>query len=133
MRIVLDANVLISGVFWSGPPFRILELWANGVLHVLASDPIMREYAATLGVIARERGEIRLAEAWTAFVFQHAVLVDVHSTVDVCRDPDDNKYLACALDGGAAVIVSGDKDLLVLKSYGSIPVVTARMFLDAYT
>ncbi len=130
MRIVIDANVLASGVFWAGFPFRVLQLWAYDKVQVLTSETILREYASTLRELGSRQTESHLAEAWTAFVFHHSVLVDVQSQPTVCRDPDDNKYLACALDGGADYIVSGDKDLLTLECFEGIPIIKPRRFVE---
>jgi putative PIN family toxin of toxin-antitoxin system len=131
MRIVLDANVLASGVFWAGYPFRVLELWANDAVQVLASQAILQEYARTLRELGRHEEQSRLADAWVSFVFHHAALIDVRSPVRACRDPDDDKYLACAVDGGADYLVSGDKDLLSLESFRGIPIVKPRPFVEA--
>jgi putative PIN family toxin of toxin-antitoxin system len=130
MRIVLDANVLVSGVFWAGPPGRVLSLWANDRVQVLASTEILQEYSEILARLATGRATERLSEVWDRFIFQYAVLIDVCTRVHVCRDPDDNKYLACAVDGSAEYLVSGDKDLLELKAYQGIPIVRPSRFLS---
>ena len=133
MRIVLDTNVLVSGVFWAGQPLRVLELWADDRVQVVASESILLEYAAVLKEIGCGRGQLVLAEKWLSFFFQHAALIDVRSAIDVCRDPDDNKYLSCAADGDADYIVSGDRDLLDLKAFVGIPIVTPRQFLALFS
>ena len=133
MRIVLDANVLASGVFWAGHPFHVLNLWAHDGVQVLASEPILQEYAEVLRELGMDQEKTHLAETWVAFVFQHASLIDVRTQVDACRDPDDNKYLACAVDGGAAFIVSGDRDLLTLKAFRGIPIMNPRRFMETAT
>ena len=130
MRIVLDANVLASGIFWAGYPFRVLDLWAHDRIVVLASELILREYADLLRDLGREEDKEHLADSWVSFIFHHAVLIDVRSRVDACRDPDDNKYLECAIDGGADFVVSGDGDLLSLGSFGGIPIVKPRRFVE---
>ncbi len=129
MRIVIDTNVLVSGVFWAGRPFQVLELWAQDHIQVLASDAILREYADVLHLIGSAHGQPQLAEKWIAFFFQHTALIDVRDSVTVCRDPDDNKFLSCAIDGDADYIVSGDRDLLDLKEAAEIPIITPRQFL----
>lgn len=48
--------------------------------------------------------------------------------VNICRDPDDNKFLECAKNSHALCIVSGEKDLLVIEQYGNIQIVTAKNF-----
>lgn len=93
MRIVLDTNVLASGVFWAGYPFRVLELWANDAVQVLASQAILLEYSRTLQELGRHEAKSPLADDWISFVFNHATLIDVQSSVQTCRDPDDDKYL----------------------------------------
>lgn len=52
--------------------------------------------------------------------------------MDVCRDPDDNKFIACAVDADAVYIVSGDNDLLTVRQYGKIEIVTAAEFCEKY-
>lgn len=130
MRVVLDANVVVSGVFWAGPPFRVLSLWVNDRIQVLASAGILQEYGETLSALGARKKTTDLASLWTAFIFNHATLIDVRSQVEACRDPDDNKYLACAIDGGAEYLVSGDRDLLDLKSFRDVAIVTPRGFLQ---
>ena len=56
--------------------------------------------------------------------------VAVSTVVKECRDPDDDKFLACALDGAAYYVVSGDSDLLSMREYKGIKIVTANEFLD---
>ena len=130
MRIVLDANVLASGIFWGGYPLRVLDLWARDQIDVLVSEQILLEYNHVLTELGQEEERSHLAQQWTAFVAQHATMVTPVSSVKVCRDPDDDKYLGCAADGGADYIVSGDEDLLALKQFVGIPIVTPRRFIE---
>ena len=60
MRIVLDTNVLVSGVFWAGQPLRVLELWADDRVQVVASESILLEYAAVL----KEIGAVGVSWSW---------------------------------------------------------------------
>lgn len=130
MRIVVDANVLVSGAFWSGLPSRVLSLWAHDRVDVLVSESILAEYERVLEEIGRKAKSPELALQWVQFVGQHGTLIDVRSPVCYCRDPNDDKYLACAADGDADYIVSGDRDLLDLKQFIGIPIVTPRRFLE---
>ena len=59
-------------------------------------------------------------------------IVISRSEIDVCRDTDDNKFLECAVDSNSLFIVSGDKDLLIIKQYGSVEIITAKDFCDKY-
>ena len=58
--------------------------------------------------------------------------IEPKTKVDICRDPDDNKFISCAIDAKALYIVSGDKDLLTIKDYQGVEIVTAREFCDRY-
>lgn len=59
-------------------------------------------------------------------------IIEPTTQVEICRDPDDNKFLGCARDSHALYIVSGDKDLLVIKEYENIQIVTAKNFCERY-
>ena len=99
-------------------------------VQVLTSEPILKEYADLLRDMGRDQEALHLAESWITFVFHHAAVIDVRTRIDACRDPDDNKYLECAVDGGADFIVSGDNDLLSLELFQGIPIVKPRRFVD---
>lgn len=130
MRVVVDANILASGVFWAGTPGRVLQLWVDGRIELIASAEIVREYEEVISEMAACRGRPDLAQRWARFLAEHLTLVDVEPRLTICRDPDDDRYLDCAVQGMAAVIVSGDKDLLSLGAVNGIPIRTARLFLS---
>jgi len=130
MRIVIDANVLVSGAFWGGVPSQVLALWAHDRVDVLISESILDEYARVLKEIGHKAKAPDLAHQWSQFVGQHGTLIDVRSSIRCCRDPYDDQYLACAADGDADYIVSGDRDLLDLKQFIGIPIITPRKFVE---
>ena len=57
-------------------------------------------------------------------------IIPAQSQVHVCRDPDDDKFVSCAIDGQCYYIVSGDKDLLTLKEYSDVKIVTVSVFFE---
>ena len=59
-------------------------------------------------------------------------IIEPVTHVEICRDPDDNKFLECAKDSHALYIVSGDKDLLVIEQFENIQIVTAKDFCEKY-
>ena len=129
---MLDTNVVLSGVFFGGVPGEILEAWSRGRLDVVVSAAILAEYdrAGT----ALSQGKPRLQAVWRPvmdWIARHADLVDAGVTVEpVSGDRDDDVFLACALVGGAGVIVSGDRHLLAVSGWRGIAVLTPRRFLD---
>lgn len=59
-----------------------------------------------------------------------ARLVEINKLFHLCRDPDDNKFLDCAIEGKAKYLITGDQDLLILKEIMRVQIVTPRRFLD---
>ena len=132
MQVVLDTNVLVSGVFWHGPASRILELWAKDKIDVVVSPAILTEYQRLLAEL--ERGKpAGLADTWTVFIAQHATVIHPADHPRLCRDPDDDKFLHCALSAGAKVLVTGDKDLLSMGRVADVELLTPAAFLRRFT
>lgn len=127
MKIVLDTNVFISGVFWKGTPRKILETWVQGKITLCLTESIYLEYLRVLHEID-DNG--LLSFEWIDFVTQHAVIYDdLNSASLLCRDPDDQKFLDCAFTAKVNFLVSGDKDLLVLEHVHQIPILSPADFI----
>ena len=130
MKVVVDTNVFVSSVF-GGLPRQVVELWFDGRLTLCLSEPIVTEYQRVL----REIGVVSEAEERAlieAFASGEGVLytADPPAVERVSSDPDDDKFLACALELEAECIASGDSDLLELESYMGIPIFTPRQLLE---
>jgi len=132
MKVVLDTNVLVSGVFWRGPASRILELWANEKIEVAVSPAMLMEYQRLLAELERDK-PAGLADAWIVFITQHAVVIHPVGYPRQCRDPDDDKFLHCALSAGARILVTGDKDLLSMGRVADVELLSPAAFLRCYT
>lgn len=132
MRVVLDTNVFISGVFFGGVPGRILEAWRDGVLALLVSPPILGEYHRVGRLLAVRHEGVDL-EPVLALVAARGEVVDAPDLPEqISPDADDDKFLACALGGDARVVVSGDKGLRSASGWRGIEVLTPREFVDLY-
>ena len=132
MKVVLDTNVFVSGVFFSGPPYQILRAWRDEKFDLIVSLDILEEYRHVGEELAAERPTINLEPA-LEFIIQHAEVVAAPPLLDqVCEDPDDDKFLACALASGSKLVVSGDKHLLKVSGYRSIEVLKPREFVTRY-
>ncbi|MEK7547868.1 MAG: putative toxin-antitoxin system toxin component, PIN family [Patescibacteria group bacterium] len=129
MKIVLDTNVFISGIFWNGYPHQILMLWVSNKINILVTKKILSEYFRILNKIDCSKD---ITKKWGAFIIENSLLLEDKELVQFCRDPEDNKFLNCAITGGANYIVSGDNDLLSLKVIGSIKIVNPSQFLKKY-
>jgi uncharacterized protein len=130
VKVVLDTNVLISGVFWGGPAGDILNLWARDKLSVVTSPAILSEYERVLEEMDRRKPS-GLSGLWKLFVAQHSSVIHPTGSLKVCRDPDDDKFLDCAVAAGCRYVVSGDKDLLVLKAVERVEIISPAAFLRA--
>ncbi len=132
LKVVMDTNVFVSGVFFSGPPYQILNAWQSGEFELVVSQEILDEYRRVGEILAKERPKIDLNPILT-FVLEHAkVYKSVKLKEPVCEDPDDDKFFACALASGSRVIISGDRHLLKVSGYQGIEVLKPREFVDIY-
>ena len=132
MKVILDTNVFVSGVFFSGPPYRILEAWREGELELIMSSDILDEYRRVATVLAEGFPPVDL-RGILEFVEKEAVFFDAPALSEqICDDPDDDKFLACAFASDSKIIVSGDKHLLRVSGYRDIEVLKPKAFVDAY-
>lgn len=132
MKVVLDTNVFISGVFFGGLPNRILDAWQSGRITLSLSAETFEGYRRVGEELGRRFEGVDLSP-FLQLVVRHAEFVEPEPMKEpVCRDPDDDMFLACAVAAAAEAIVSGDKDLLSLTRYRSIPILTPRRFVDEH-
>lgn len=131
MRIVVDTNVLISGVFFGGFPRKILSSIVSDKITACATAEIINEYEEIVQeMVDRKQGHIN--KAILTPLIKAMEIIEPVSQIEICRDPDDNKFLECAKDSRALHIVSGDKDLLVIEKHENIQIVTAKDFCEKY-
>jgi putative PIN family toxin of toxin-antitoxin system len=132
VKVVLDTNVFVSGVFFSGAPYQILEAWRDGKIQLVVSPDILDEYHRVGEILAEDHPIIDL-QPFLEYLIQSAVIYSAPLLSEpVCEDPDDDKFLACALASGNTVVVSGDKHLLKVSGYRGIEVLKPRVFVDRY-
>ena len=130
MKVVLDANVVISGIFWGGPPQQILKHWREGKLTLVMTAPVLAEYQDVLRRMTGSHGADIYAK-WNHYLTELAEFVEPLQVAAICRDTGDQKYLEAAAGGRVQALVSGDKDLVVLKVIDGIPILPPRAFLQS--
>jgi uncharacterized protein len=132
MRIVVDTNVFISGVFFAGVPYRILDAWRCGIVQIAISPQILDEYRRVGSELARKFPNIEI-DPWLELLTAESIWVDPPAMREqVCRDLDDDKFLACAIASKTKTVVSGDKALLETSGYAGITVLTPRAFVERH-
>ncbi len=132
MKVVLDTNVFVSGIFFTGPPYQILEAWRDDKLQLAISADILEEYHSVGLKLAEQFSAIDLGPVLD-LVMANAEMFSVQCLPEaVCDDPDDDKFLACALACKSKVIVSGDKHLLRVSGFQGIQIIKPREFVNTY-
>jgi len=131
MRLVLDTNTVISALLFTGTASRLVALWQSGRITVLVSKAILEEYLRVLAYPKFDLGEqdIEALIQEQLLPFVETVRVRRHLAV-VRRDPEDNKFLECAVAGRAKYLVTGDQDLRQLETYRGITILTVGEFLQ---
>ncbi len=129
LRVAVDTNVVVSGIFWKGPPHQILKSWVAGEFQPLLSLDVLEEYQRTLHELATSKGLSAPAAILDHLLLNAELMVPNDLPVQVCDDPDDDKFIALALAGRAKYLVSGDKALLRIGQIQRLRIVTAQQFL----
>ena len=136
LRLVLDTIVVVAGLFWNGPPRRLIELAIEGQAVELFSSPmLLDELLHTLGY-SKFAGRIEsFGTSIAALMAQYTGLVTLVAPASVPRvvanDADDDHVIAAAVAARAELIVTGDrKHLLPIGSHHGIAIVTARELVD---
>jgi putative PIN family toxin of toxin-antitoxin system len=132
MRIVLDTNVFVSGVFFSGPPYQILKAWRDNQLQLAISKEILDEYQRVGEALAARFPGVYLQPTLELVALKAKLLPSLQLPTPLCDDPDDDKFFACALAAKSRIIISGDKHLLRVSGFRAIRVLKPRDFVDAY-
>lgn len=134
IRAVFDTNLLVGYLLTHRPPIATLidRHLAGEEIVLLTAPELLDELNRVLGYPRLQRyysEEER--KRFVALVLALSEVVELPESIPrICRDPDDDLIIACAVVGDADVIVSGDQDLLVLEQVGNVPILTAAAFLD---
>ncbi|MDO8741083.1 MAG: putative toxin-antitoxin system toxin component, PIN family [Candidatus Woesearchaeota archaeon] len=121
MRVVLDTNVFISGIFWEGNfCSQIIDKWRKGRFQLVSSPKLVEEFVKALRSFKISMDE-ELIEEWKNLIIENSVMVDPTTAIKAVNDdPEDDKFVEAAIYGEADFIVSQDKHLLKLKEYNKI-------------
>ena len=132
MNVILDTNVLMSGIFCGGVPGKILELWSEDRFVLVVSESIFSEYKRVAQIL-EHKYQFDSAQKVLDFIAVSSFFVNpIGVKHPKCEDPDDDKFLAAAVLSHAKYIVSGDKALLKVKKYPGGAVVSPQHFITVF-
>jgi|TARA_B100001971_G_scaffold211611_1_gene239706 putative PIN family toxin of toxin-antitoxin system len=130
MRLVIDTNVFVSGIFWEGNfCSQIIEKWKKRKFDLINSIEILDEFIRTLKDFKIQMPD-DMIEEWRNLIIENAVIVEPSIILNIVKDdPDDNKFLEAAVTGKVDYIISQDKHLLKLKEFEHIPIMNPEEFI----
>lgn len=132
IRIVLDTNVFMSGIFWAGNPGKILDAWGNQKIKLIFSKEILDEYIRVGKILSKKYSGVDISP----FIDLLTIYGELHQPVKlksaVSQDPDDDKFIAVALAAKCPCIVSGDIDLLSVNGIFDIKILKPVDFIKQY-
>ena len=132
VRIVLDTNILVSGLLYNGKPRKLLDLAVNGKMELVSSTELIDELGE---VLAREKFGLSKDEqaVMVDFVIRLSKIIALKSKFKAVKeDPDDDIVINTAYDGDADYIVTGDRAILALKKFGKTSIVKASEMLNYF-
>ncbi|HLD74821.1 MAG TPA: putative toxin-antitoxin system toxin component, PIN family [Bdellovibrionota bacterium] len=130
MRVVLDTNIVVSGLFFKGIPDHIFELWYQRKFDLLISPDILNEYTRVIGELNRKYPAVQVKPLLDLITLNAHVVEPGKGPIPSCDDPDDEIFLATAMAGKAHYIVTGDKALLRVKTYPGGQVISPKQFIS---
>ena len=128
MRAVLDTNVVISAIFFGGMPLKIVRAAFAKKVELVASRAVLREYREVAERLHVQFPSVNYRRPLSILESKLIIVRPVALGKTVCRDPDDDAIIACALGGKAKVICSGDDDLLALNGFRGLEIMQPSDF-----
>ena len=132
MKIVIDTNLVASGIYFGGKPQMLLQSAIKGDFDVFVSKEITDEYKEIVERLSQKYPS-KLEKLPLDLFVESCKTVVPKRKIDVCRDSDDNKFLECALESKSLYVVSGDDDLLSLKQFEDVEIITVAEFLKRFS
>jgi putative PIN family toxin of toxin-antitoxin system len=130
-RVVIDTNIYISAIFWNGKPREVIDLGRDGKITIFTSLDIENEIAGKLKTTFKlaEEDVNQILLDFSTFTLPIRISKQL---IVVQDDPDDNKFIECAVECKANYIISGDRHLLNLKEYEGIKLIKSSDFLKVF-
>jgi putative PIN family toxin of toxin-antitoxin system len=132
LKVVIDTNVFISS-FFGGIPREVIDFWKNGKITLCLSQEIIEEYIDVLNRLGlKDKKEIQKLTRLFAESYNSVFTTSTPNLNIVEDDPNDNKFIECAVSLDSKIIISGDKHLKNIKKYIDIHILSPKEFVDKY-
>lgn len=132
MKIVIDTNVVASGVYFGEKPQKLLQCTIEKQFETFISKEISDEYTEIIERLSLKYPNRPKRLSLDSLVSSCSV-VKPERKIEICRDPDDNKFLECAAEAKCLYVVSGDDDLLSLGQFEDIEIITVAEFFRRFS
>ncbi|MCA9409097.1 MAG: putative toxin-antitoxin system toxin component, PIN family [Candidatus Omnitrophica bacterium] len=133
MKIILDTNVLVSGIFFrSGPPGKIVIAFIEDKIELIITPNILTEYIDVIKRLQHNFPDVNIDQFLNKLLRYSNIHIPNELPFPICRDPKDDKFIACAITSKTKIIVSGDKDLIDISGYHRIEVLKPTQFVSRY-
>ena len=132
MRIIVDTNVLMSGIFFGGPPKQIIRACIERKHRTVISHDILQEYLDVAQDMMLQYPKTNAISAVEAIASISEMTFSLALIKQISNDPDDDIFLAAALAAKVPCIISGDKHLKSLNGWAGITILSPRSFIDEY-
>ena len=128
MKLVLDTNIFISAFYWGGNPQKLIDRIIEGLDELYISNEILSEIASVM-TRPKFKTEPEIIDTYIQTLEKIGKKVFITGNVKgICRDKDDDNKIECGILCGADYIITGDDDLLILKNYRQVKIITLNDF-----
>jgi len=130
LKVVIDTNVFISS-FFGGIPRAVIDCWKKGEITLCLSQKIIEEYLEVLNRLGLENENEMQNLAKLFAEGYHSIFTAKTPDIKIVKnDPDDDKFIACAVALDSKIIISGDNYLRNLKRYVDIEIMSPKEFME---
>ena len=136
MKIILDTNIYFSAFGFNGRMLNLVRhLFENDSYQIFLCEEIYSEIKEKLiGVkfqkLTKNKFSVDFLNKLSIQIYKNSKIIQINNTITICRDPKDNKFLELAKEADAHYIITGDQDLLILKEFEQIKILTPSEFIE---
>jgi uncharacterized protein len=130
MKVIIDTNVIVSGIFFKGIPFQVLDAWRKDNFQLIVSHEILNEYQQVASRLSEIHKEIDIHGFLDLIAVKAEMCFSLALPMQVTADPKDEKFISCAIASTCKIIVSGDTHLLDADGYNGIQIIKPRKFIE---